>query len=52
MQNFKRWHKSKKVDDPTKQCDKKAMVIFKCAGWLHVTISDGSDLAFIKIDHL
>lgn len=50
-QNTKRQHKSKKVDDPTKQRDKEAMVTFRCAGWLHVTITDYSDLAFVKIDH-
>jgi hypothetical protein len=27
------------------------MVTFKCAGWLHVTISDYSGLTFVKIDH-
>src|ERR1700691_4759507 len=51
VQNFKCQHKSKKVYDHKKQCDKEAMVTFKCAGWLHVAISDDPDLAFMKIGH-
>jgi hypothetical protein len=51
VQNFKCQHKSKKVDDHKKQCDKEAMVTFKCAGWLHIAISDDPDLAFVKIGH-
>lgn len=50
-QNIKRQHKSKKIDDPKKQRDKDSLVTFKCGGWLHITLTDLSDICFVKIDH-
>ena len=50
-QNSKRQHKLKKIEDPKKQHDRDCVNTFKCKGWLHITITDLSDTAFVKIDH-
>ena len=50
-QNSKQQHKSKKVEDPEKQCNKDCINTFKYKGWLYITITDLSDMAFVKIDH-
>jgi hypothetical protein len=34
-----------------KHRDKESMQTFDCSGWLHITISDLSDIASIKLDH-
>lgn len=48
---MKRQQKSKKIDETTKQRDKDRMSTFHCKGWLHITISDDSEIALVKIDH-
>lgn len=34
-----------------KHRDKESMQTFDCSGWLHITVSDQSDIASIKLDH-
>jgi hypothetical protein len=47
-----RQHASKKSQRPSvKHRDKESMQTFDCSGWLHITISDLSDVASIKLDH-
>ncbi|TDL13131.1 hypothetical protein BD410DRAFT_735685, partial [Rickenella mellea] len=50
-QSSTRQHKSKKFADESKQRDKESMHAFQCKGWLHITLSDLSDVAFIKLGH-
>ena len=50
-QNSKRQHKPKECENKENQRDKIAMAAFDCDGWLTVTISDQSDIAFIQISH-
>lgn len=47
----KRQRKSQKVDETKKQRDKEKMSTFACRGWLHITITDQSNVALVKIDH-
>lgn len=48
-----RQHKSKKCfpEDSDKARDKDRMYTFKCDGWLHITITDDVDTAFVKYKH-
>ena len=50
-QNSRQQHKSKKVEDRMKRRDRDCIDTFKCKGWLHITITNLSDTAFVKIDH-
>ena len=34
-----------------KQRDKEQMTTFKCGGWLHITITDESNVALVKLKH-
>ena len=34
-----------------KHRDKESMDSFDCSGWIHITLSDLSDTAFIKLTH-
>ncbi|KAJ7583748.1 hypothetical protein C8J56DRAFT_1054275 [Mycena floridula] len=45
-------HKAKKAKhEGVKHRDKDAMESFACKGWLHITLSESSDIAFVKIRH-
>ncbi|KAJ7581308.1 hypothetical protein C8J56DRAFT_794595 [Mycena floridula] len=47
-----RQHKPKKAKhEGVKHRDKDAMESFACKGWLHITLSESSDIAFVKIRH-
>jgi hypothetical protein len=47
-----RHHAPSKSQKPgIKHRDKESMETFDCSGWLHVTLSDMSDLAFIRLEH-
>jgi hypothetical protein len=51
-QNGDRQHApSKMEDEKVKNRDKEQMAAFQCSGWVHITLSDLSDIAFIKLDH-
>ena len=46
-------HKPKKCfpEDSNKARDKDRMYTFKCSGWLHITITDDTDIAYVKYKH-
>lgn len=47
-----RQHKSKKsTADGVKHRDKDHMDTFSCGGWIHITVMDDGDDAFVKLDH-
>jgi hypothetical protein len=50
-QSTERQHAPSKTSGSGKQRDKIQMDTFKCHGWLHITLSELDDLAYIKIDH-
>ncbi|KAL0562974.1 hypothetical protein V5O48_019104, partial [Marasmius crinis-equi] len=50
-QNASRQHKPEKVPNPDDTRDKIQMDSFACRGWLHVTVFEGSNEAYIKLNH-
>jgi hypothetical protein len=51
-QNTKRQHAPKKTQrEGAKPRDKIAIDAFTCKGWLHITITDWDDIAFVNIGH-
>jgi hypothetical protein len=51
-QNGDRQHAPSKIGgENVKNHDKEHMDTFECSGWVHITLSDLSDIAFIKLDH-
>ena len=47
-----RQHAPLKSQKPNvKHRDKESMQTFDCSGWLHITLSDLSDITSIKLDH-
>jgi hypothetical protein len=50
-QNSNCQHAPAKAGENIKYHDKEQMVMFQCSGWVHITLSDLSDIAFIKLDH-
>jgi len=46
-----RQHKPKKGKTDGKQCDKDQMDTFKCKGWLHISVTEGSTTALVKFKH-
>lgn len=52
VQSATRQNKPKKSDKPGAiPRDKIPMESFQCQGWLHITLWDFSDVAYVKIDH-
>lgn len=39
------------MGNSSKERDKDCMDTFDCKGWLHITLSDLSDTAYVKIEH-
>ncbi|KAJ7575437.1 hypothetical protein C8J56DRAFT_801436 [Mycena floridula] len=51
-QNSVRQHQPKKTKtNDTGARDKGRMPAFQCSGWLHITLFDEADIAFVKISH-
>jgi hypothetical protein len=50
-QSTERQHGPSKTAPPTKKRDKIQMDTFKCHGWLHITLSELDNIAYVKIDH-
>lgn len=50
-QSKSRQHDPNKHADESKHRDKESMTSFACDGWLHLTVSDTSRIAVIKIQH-
>jgi hypothetical protein len=50
-QYSKRQHGAKKCENHDKRWDKEAMSSFACEGWLSIALSDGDDIAIVKINH-
>jgi hypothetical protein len=51
-QNTDRQHAPlKSCQEGVKNRDKESMETFDCSGWIHITLSDLSDVAFIKLTH-
>ncbi|EJD54251.1 hypothetical protein AURDEDRAFT_156030 [Auricularia subglabra TFB-10046 SS5] len=50
-QNADRKAKPQKHADPAKQRDKIPLDTFDCHGWLHISVSDASDVVFVKLSH-
>jgi hypothetical protein len=51
-QNTLRQHApSKNLKENAKHRNKDSMDTFECQGWLHITLSDLSDIALIKLHH-
>ncbi|KAJ7598463.1 hypothetical protein C8J56DRAFT_770700 [Mycena floridula] len=51
-QNSVRQHQPKKTKtNGTGAHDKGCMPAFQCSGWLHITLFDETDIAFVKISH-
>jgi hypothetical protein len=51
-QNGLRQHAAAKTAQKGKGRDKGSMDAFQCKGWLHITLSDLSDVAYMKLDHI
>lgn len=48
----KRQHKPKKGKrDGALLRDKEAMSSYQCMGWLHITLMEDTDMAFVKLKH-
>jgi len=41
----------KSCQEGVKNCDKELMETFDCSGWIHITLSDLSNVTFIKLTH-
>ena len=51
-QNSDRQHAPLKSSNAgIKHRDKESMETFDCSGWIHITLSDLTDVAFIKLTH-
>jgi hypothetical protein len=50
-QSSGRHHRPSKSAAKGKERDKGSMDVFECAGWLHITLSDLSDIASVRLEH-
>jgi hypothetical protein len=50
-QSTERQHAPSKTAPPAKKRDKIQMDAFECHGWLHITLSELDNIAYVKIDH-